>query len=349
MRMHVQRTLSRCFAMLRQLCQIRCSIPLTTLQKLVVALVHFGWTVEIACWSTFWPTWRIDCSRSWMQQPDWSIAWGPMTTLLTLSLVCTGCGFCNEFSISWLFWRTKFSVVMHHVTSPWFAGPRWWLAKTTTTPLYQYELPCGTASQAISSRQRNLRGCSSTHLEQAAYWHCHGRFTVNLLLTTNRFFISTIISWHCLLTSSNQWSLLWLCHLGHFKNKWLIDWLIDWFDWFRLVHTHPPQAFMALCPGLTGWASTSRNIHPLTPIWSSTILYQLPPSTTIRIILPVQFTCLTVFLHNFCSCLFGLPLGPPPLHTPYISSPNHLFSSILWLSGLCLGLPRWARPVPEPI
>jgi len=32
--------------------------------------------------------------------------------------------------------------------------------------------------------------------------------------------------------------------------------------------------------------------------WSSTILYQLPPSTMIHSIFPVQFTCLTVFLHN---------------------------------------------------
>ena len=32
--------------------------------------------------------------------------------------------------------------------------------------------------------------------------------------------------------------------------------------------------------------------------WSSTILYQLPPSTTIHSILPVQFTCLTAVLHN---------------------------------------------------
>jgi len=44
------------------------------------------------------------------------------------------------------------------------------------------------------------------------------------------FFISAIISWFSLLTSPNQWSLQWLCHLGHFK-KWLIDWLIDYSAW----------------------------------------------------------------------------------------------------------------------
>ena len=48
--------------------------------------------------------------------------------------------------------------------------------------------------------------------------------------------------------------------------------------------------------------------HP--PSWSSCSLYQLLPSTTIHSILPVQITCLAIFLHNLCSrpvVLFGLP------------------------------------------
>jgi hypothetical protein len=40
MRTHVKQTMSRCFAALRQLCQIRRSLPTVTLQSLVVALVH---------------------------------------------------------------------------------------------------------------------------------------------------------------------------------------------------------------------------------------------------------------------------------------------------------------------
>ena len=40
MRTHVQRTISRCFAALRQLRQIRRSVPAATFQTLVVALVH---------------------------------------------------------------------------------------------------------------------------------------------------------------------------------------------------------------------------------------------------------------------------------------------------------------------
>ena len=55
--------------------------------------------------------------------------------------------------------------------------------------------------------------------------------------------------------------------------------------------------FTALCPGLHGWASTRRNIHPPST-WSSCNLYELLPSTTIHSILPVQSTCLAIFLHN---------------------------------------------------
>jgi len=40
MRIHVQRTVSRCFAALRQLRQIRRCVPAITFQTLVVALVH---------------------------------------------------------------------------------------------------------------------------------------------------------------------------------------------------------------------------------------------------------------------------------------------------------------------
>jgi len=35
--------------------------------------------------------------------------------------------------------------------------------------------------------------------------------------------------------------------------------------------------------------------------WSSIIPYLLPPSITIHGIIPVQFTCLTVFFHNLSS------------------------------------------------
>jgi len=59
-------------------------------------------------------------------------------------------------------------------------------------------------------------------------------------------------------------------------------------------------------------------------LWSSIIPYLLPPSVTIHGILPVQFTSLTVFFHNLCpSFLWSTSAWHPPLHTPYISTPNH--------------------------
>jgi len=45
-------------------------------------------------------------------------------------------------------------------------------------------------------------------------------------------------------------------------------------------------------------AETFTHLHLL---WSSYIPYLLPPSITIHGILPVQFTCLTVFFHNLSS------------------------------------------------
>jgi len=71
------------------------------------------------------------------------------------------------------------------------------------------------------------------------------------------------------------------------------------------------NCFMALCPGpsVPGWASTRRIHSPTHQSWSSTILYQLSPSTTIDSNVPVQFTCLTV---SFAQVLFGLPLGMEP-------------------------------------
>jgi len=50
--------------------------------------------------------------------------------------------------------------------------------------------------------------------------------------------------------------------------------------------------------------------HP--PSSSPSNLYQLLPSTTIHSILPVQFTCLTILLHNLCPSPLCLSLGVEP-------------------------------------
>ena len=88
------------------------------------------------------------------------------------------------------------------------------------------------------------------------------------------------------------------------------------------------DCFTALCPGLLWSASTRRNnIHPPSNQLSSN-LYQLLPSTTIHSILPVQITCLAIFLHNLSpSPLVYLLVWSPPPHIPSISSPNQIFFS----------------------
>jgi len=60
-------------------------------------------------------------------------------------------------------------------------------------------------------------------------------------------------------------------------------------------------------------------------LWSSIIPYLLSPSIMIHDILSVQFTCLAVFFPQslFKFSLVYLLAWQPPLHTPYISSPNH--------------------------
>jgi len=82
------------------------------------------------------------------------------------------------------------------------------------------------------------------------------------------------------------------------------------------------------------WASTRTFTHSHWS-WSSIIPYLLPHPFTIHDILPVQFTCLTVFFHNLSkfSLVYLLALHPP-LHTPYISSPT----IDLYLELLCCSL-----------
>jgi len=69
--------------------------------------------------------------------------------------------------------------------------------------------------------------------------------------------------------------------------------------------------------------------------WSSIIFYLLPLSTTIHGLFPVKFTCLVYLL-----------VWHPPLHTPYISSPNHclLFATHAHTSATCSTVvPRLSR------
>jgi len=84
----------------------------------------------------------------------------------------------------------------------------------------------------------------------------------------------------------------WLSQLITAFNAWQISLLLDvtfvWFFAMWQTHTHTHNRLTVPEEKLT-------HSHPS---WSSDILYQLPPFTTIHSILSVQFTCLTVLFDN---------------------------------------------------
>jgi len=72
---------------------------------------------------------------------------------------------------------------------------------------------------------------------------------------------------------------------------------------------------MVVCLALPGWASTRRNIHPLTPILIiDHPLSVLPPSTMVHNMLRLQFTCLTLFLYNLSPSHLWFTSWFGPLH-----------------------------------
>jgi len=85
--------------------------------------------------------------------------------------------------------------------------------------------------------------------------------------------------------------------------------------------------FTDLCLGLPGWASTRRNIHPLTPILiinhplPASSIYCDPRNPLCSIYVPSSLFAQS--LSKFS--LVYLLVWHPPFHTPYISSPNHCF------------------------
>jgi len=60
----------------------------------------------------------------------------------------------------------------------------------------------------------------------------------------------------------------------HKQNSFVESYTIYWY--VDLLHTHTHNRLTALCLGLPGWASTRRNIYPLTPI----LIIRYPLSTS---------------------------------------------------------------------
>jgi len=74
---------------------------------------------------------------------------------------------------------------------------------------------------------------------------------------------------------------VWVCR--HSKRK--MSWTPNYYN-----------CYIAHCPGPYWWSKVTFTHTHLS--WSSNILYQLPPSNMIHSILPIQFICLKIFLHN---------------------------------------------------
>ena len=90
-------------------------------------------------------------------------------------------------------------------------------------------------------------------------------------------------------------------------------------------NTQHTQLLMALCPGLSRWASTIRNTHLLTPI-----LIIRQPLSTFSIYYDPQHPPYSIYVLDSpfpqplsSSSLVFLLVWDPLLQTAYISSPNH--------------------------
>ena len=89
--------------------------------------------------------------------------------------------------------------------------------------------------------------------------------------------------------------------------------------------TRKHNLLTALGPGLPGYRPVPEETFSHSHLsWSSDILYQLTPFTTIHSILFIQFTCLTVLFDNLSPApLWSSCWSYTILHTPCISSPSH--------------------------
>jgi len=86
------------------------------------------------------------------------------------------------------------------------------------------------------------------------------------------------------------------------------------------------KLLLVLRPFYGALSGTTRYQKKRSPILIINLPYQLLPSTTIDSILPVQFTCLTVFLHN---------LSPSPLWSTSWSGALHFTLHIYFSPNQC--------------
>jgi len=118
---------------------------------------------------------------------------------------------------------------------------------------------------------------------------------------------------------------------------------VNWFFSYN-NNNNNNNRFTAFYPGLYTRVSRYQKKHITYAhlSWSSTIRYQLLPSTATHSIIPVQFTCSTVLCTTSLQVFYGLSLGLEP-STLYISShmtadTNHSWTPFLHIAHLITSL-----------
>jgi len=115
-----------------------------------------------------------------------------------------------------------------------------------------------------------------------------------------------------------------------------MHWTVACLSVFRNDTHNNNDRFMALCPGLPVWASTRRNIHPLTypdhhPIFIS--LFHLPQSIASSLFKLHASQSFAQPL-SMSSLVYLLVWSPPPhLWSPYVIGKPYIFSSCFFLSS----------------
>jgi len=126
---------------------------------------------------------------------------------------------------------------------------------------------------------------------------------------------------HCILLKKNYWRWLKVCNDFRFTDVLLLL-----------------QLFYCTLSRTT-WVSWYQKKHSPTHLsWSSSNIYQLLPSTRIHSILCVQFTCLTIFLHNVC---------PSPLWFTSWSGALHLILYTFFTQSVSCFRNTW--PIPSQV
>ena len=117
MQTHVQRTVSCCFATLRQLRTIRRSVPLyLCFSYWSLHLFSAGWTIATACWSTCRPVSSSVCNPFRTLQPGSSSTWGDPNTSPMHWSAFTGFAFQSGSSSRWPRWHFVLCMVRRRLT-----------------------------------------------------------------------------------------------------------------------------------------------------------------------------------------------------------------------------------------